>query len=239
MLTADSRAAAAQFGPGEMQQHGFARNVAWEVASTSADLQPDERDPCVELVLSPSDYSKDMFPYKFKLVYSVTLHGPQLQTDYRCAARVASARPAWPWPDAFPWALHARGLLHRPCVGGVVDMDRSGHGRDCARGHRVINEDDKPFDFTAALHSYFEVAGLGNASVRGLKGLTYLDKSEDPKNPKEAQEEREKVTFGDGLVDSVYKDAPEHVELDVGTGAPLARPMLGRQLRPVCGERVA
>lgn len=87
-----------------------------------------------------------------------------------------------------------------------------------ACGYRVINEDDKPFDFTAALHSYFEVAGLGNAGVRGLKGLTYLDKSEDPANPKEGKEEREQVTFGDGLVDSVYKDAPEHVELDVGTG---------------------
>jgi hypothetical protein len=26
------------------------------------------------------------------------------------------------------------------------------------------------------------------------------------------------VTFGEGLVDSVYLNAPEHVELDVGTG---------------------
>jgi glucose-6-phosphate 1-epimerase len=26
---------------------------------------------------------------------------------------------------------------------------------------RVINEDDKPFDFTAALHSYFEVLNIG------------------------------------------------------------------------------
>ena len=72
-----------QFGPGEMQQHGFARNVQWDVASTSADLQPDERDPSVEFVLTPSEYSKEMFPYKFKVVYSVTLHGSQLQTEYR------------------------------------------------------------------------------------------------------------------------------------------------------------
>ena len=28
-----------QFGPGKMQQHGFARNLDWAIASTSADLQ--------------------------------------------------------------------------------------------------------------------------------------------------------------------------------------------------------
>jgi galactose mutarotase-like enzyme len=69
-----------------MQQHGFARNVLWEVASTSADQQPDDRDPCVEFVLKPSEYSKKMFPFKFKVVYTVTLHGQQLQTQYRCEA---------------------------------------------------------------------------------------------------------------------------------------------------------
>ena len=40
-----------QFGPGPMQQHGFARNLDWGVASTSADFNPDDRDPEVELVL--------------------------------------------------------------------------------------------------------------------------------------------------------------------------------------------
>jgi hypothetical protein len=85
MLDDSYEAANLQFGPGAMQQHGFARNVDWEVASTSADLQADERDPCVEFVLNPSDYTLAMFPYKFKLVYTVTLHGSQLQTEYRCA----------------------------------------------------------------------------------------------------------------------------------------------------------
>ena len=86
---------------------------------------------------------------------------------------------------------------------------------------RVLNEDDKSFDFTAALHSYFEVLGIDVASVQGLKGLTYLDKSQDPKNPVEKTENRERVTFGESLVDSVYLNAPEYVELDVGTGAHL------------------
>jgi hypothetical protein len=54
--------------------------------------------------------------------------------------------------------------------------------------------------------------------VKGLKGLTYMDKSKDPKNPEFKTESRELVTFGDALVDSVYTKAPEHVELEVGTG---------------------
>jgi glucose-6-phosphate 1-epimerase len=39
-----------------------------QVASTSADFQPDERDPEVELVLTESDYTLKMWPHKFKAV---------------------------------------------------------------------------------------------------------------------------------------------------------------------------
>ena len=77
----------------------------------------------VELVLTDSEYTRKMWPHKFKAVYSVHLHGENLHTDLR-----------------------------------------------------IINEGDKPFTFTAALHSYFEVADIGKARVHGLKGLTYLDK---------------------------------------------------------------
>ena len=50
-----------QFGPGKLQQHGFARNCDWTIASTSADLQPDERDPEVELVLTDNDLTRSMW----------------------------------------------------------------------------------------------------------------------------------------------------------------------------------
>lgn len=158
-----------QFGPGQMQQHGFARNLDWSIASTSANPNPDLPDPTVELVLTESDYTLKMWPYKFKAVYTVALHGEELRTEFR-----------------------------------------------------VINTDDKPFDFTAALHTYIEVLHVGQAKVKGLKGLTYLDKSADPKNPASKVESRDLVTFGTALVDSVYLNAPEHVELDVGTGAAVA-----------------
>eukprot|EP01025_Chloroclados_australasicus_P033516 TRINITY_DN34203_c0_g1_i1.p1 TRINITY_DN34203_c0_g1~~TRINITY_DN34203_c0_g1_i1.p1 ORF type:complete len:388 (-),score=51.68 TRINITY_DN34203_c0_g1_i1:229-1326(-) len=154
-----------QFGPGEIQQHGFARNLDWEVASAAADLEADIRTPEVELVLQENDYTLAMWPYKFKAVYRIALKGEEtLSTELR-----------------------------------------------------VINNDEKPFSFTGALHSYFEVAGIDKAKVKGLKGLTYLDKVEN----KEKTEERDEVTFP-SEVDSVYFGTPNYVELDVGTGAGIA-----------------
>ncbi len=61
-----------QFGPGAMQQHGFARNLDWAVSSTSADPNPDERDPSVEVVLTESDYTLKMWPHKFKVRFVVS-----------------------------------------------------------------------------------------------------------------------------------------------------------------------
>eukprot|EP00199_Chlamydomonas_sp_CCMP681_P002616 CAMPEP_0119104222 /NCGR_PEP_ID=MMETSP1180-20130426/2482_1 /TAXON_ID=3052 ORGANISM="Chlamydomonas cf sp, Strain CCMP681" /NCGR_SAMPLE_ID=MMETSP1180 /ASSEMBLY_ACC=CAM_ASM_000741 /LENGTH=333 /DNA_ID=CAMNT_0007088911 /DNA_START=29 /DNA_END=1030 /DNA_ORIENTATION=- len=158
-----------QFGPGPMQQHGFARNLDWSIATTSANPNPDDADPTVELVLSESDYTLKMWPHKFNIVYTVALHGEQLQLQLR-----------------------------------------------------VINTDDKEFDFTAALHTYIEVLNIGQAKVNGLQGLTYLDKSKDPKNPETKTQTEEAVDFSSGYVDRVYLDAPNHVELDVGTGAAVA-----------------
>ncbi|KAG1677392.1 hypothetical protein FOA52_010772 [Chlamydomonas sp. UWO 241] len=157
-----------QFGPGAMQQHGFARNLDWDIASTSADVNADEKDPVVEFVLTENEYTLKMFPYKFKAVYNVRLHGEQLCTELK-----------------------------------------------------VHNTDDKPFEFTAALHTYIEVLGIELAKVKGLKGLTYLDKSKDAKNPETKTEAADAITFSE-YMDRVYLNTPGHVELDVGTGAAVA-----------------
>lgn len=58
---------ALQFGPGVMQQHGFARNLDWEINATSADPNPDEKDPCLELSLTESEYTTKMWSHKFKV----------------------------------------------------------------------------------------------------------------------------------------------------------------------------
>ena len=44
-----------------MQQHGFARNLDWAIGSTSADAQPDDRDPEVTLVLTDNEYTRKMW----------------------------------------------------------------------------------------------------------------------------------------------------------------------------------
>ena len=55
-----------------------------------------------------------------------------------------------------------------------------------------------------------------HALTHSLTGLSYLDKSKDPKNPEQKQETRDAFTFGESLVDAVFLGAPEHLELEVG-----------------------
>ena len=50
------------------------------------------------------------------------------------------------------------------------------HGELLRTDLRIINTGDKPFEFTAALHTYIEVLDIKKASVKGLKDLEYLDK---------------------------------------------------------------
>eukprot|EP01116_Phalansterium_solitarium_P022038 TRINITY_DN7131_c0_g1_i1.p1 TRINITY_DN7131_c0_g1~~TRINITY_DN7131_c0_g1_i1.p1 ORF type:complete len:317 (-),score=87.54 TRINITY_DN7131_c0_g1_i1:130-1017(-) len=40
----------------------------------------------------------------------------------------------------------------------------------------VLNRNtDQPFSFTGALHTYFRIADIGQAAVRGFEGVTYID----------------------------------------------------------------
>ena len=61
-----------QFGPGEIQQHGFARNVNWSVKSMT--------DTTVELEMAPSDYTKEMWDKEFLCTFSVSLEDDKLST---------------------------------------------------------------------------------------------------------------------------------------------------------------
>jgi len=61
-----------QFGPGAIQQHGFARNLEWTVVSVD--------ETSVELQLLPNDYTKAMWDKEFKCTFTVTLTDDQLDT---------------------------------------------------------------------------------------------------------------------------------------------------------------
>jgi len=62
-----------QFGPGEIQQHGFARNVNWTVKSMD--------DTSVELEMAPSDYTKEMWDKEFLCTFKVNVGADSLETD--------------------------------------------------------------------------------------------------------------------------------------------------------------
>jgi glucose-6-phosphate 1-epimerase len=61
-----------QFGPGAIQQHGFARNVDWTVK--------DMTDTSVVLELAPSEYTKGIWDKEFLCTFTVDLEADQLKT---------------------------------------------------------------------------------------------------------------------------------------------------------------
>jgi glucose-6-phosphate 1-epimerase len=66
-----------QFGPGEIQQHGFARNLKWNVDSVS--------DTSCVLTLLPTDETKAMWDKDFKCTFTVSLNDEQLDTKMHVA----------------------------------------------------------------------------------------------------------------------------------------------------------
>merc|ERR1719213_1173798 len=63
-----------QFGPGAMQQHGFARNLDWEVVEQTNEM--------VAFRLTESDYTLAMWPYPFEAKYTVSLKPQSLATEF-------------------------------------------------------------------------------------------------------------------------------------------------------------
>lgn len=61
-----------QFGPGDIQQHGFARNVDWTIKSST--------ESTVELELAPSEYTKEIWDKDFLCTFTVSLEEDQLTT---------------------------------------------------------------------------------------------------------------------------------------------------------------
>lgn len=66
-----------QFGPGAIQQHGFARNLKWNVDSVTDNS-------CV-LTLLPSEETRAMWDKDFKCTFTVSLNDEQLDTKMHVA----------------------------------------------------------------------------------------------------------------------------------------------------------
>lgn len=138
-------------------QHGFARTMPWSI-----NVADNGQSAVCELTQNEKTY--DMWPYKFKLVYTIMLEGSDLKTT-----------------------------LH------------------------VHNADEKPFEFTALLHTYFAVPDITQVKVKGLQGLEYADKLD---GGCLHQENREEITI-DGETDRNYVSFPHHAILEY-PGARLA-----------------
>lgn len=63
-----------QFGPGAIQQHGFARNLDWDVVEQTGDK--------VVFGLSENEYTLAMWPNKFSCTYTVSLLADKLATEF-------------------------------------------------------------------------------------------------------------------------------------------------------------
>lgn len=174
-----------------------------QVASTSADYQPDERDPEVELVLTESDYTLKMWPHKFKAVRVDSMQGPGPIMNavtvmglgmcvfatvslvaYTCRQLGAVSHIAERGVVVVKGACGCEVVLWLPirwqlcllpfrphhhcvvCYYLCQVYSVTLHGEQLRTDFRILNTGDKPFDFTAALHSYFEVLHVDKAQVR-------------------------------------------------------------------------
>jgi glucose-6-phosphate 1-epimerase len=95
-----------QFGPGAIQQHGFARNVNWSIES--------QTDTSVTLSLLPSDYTKEMWDKPFACTFTVELRNDSLYTNMLVENKGEEAFD-------FQAALHSYFT-----VSGIADLEISG-----------------------------------------------------------------------------------------------------------------
>ncbi|KAL2520662.1 Galactose mutarotase-like superfamily protein [Forsythia ovata] len=111
-----------QFGPGAIQQHGFARNVNWSLVNS----ENVEGSPAITLELKDSPYSRSMWDYSFLALYKVTLHRNTLSTELRITNTDEK-------PFSFTTALHT---YFRASVTGAVVTG--------LKGCKTLNKDPDP-----------------------------------------------------------------------------------------------
>ncbi|KAF3441080.1 hypothetical protein FNV43_RR19366 [Rhamnella rubrinervis] len=111
-----------QFGPGMLQQHGFARNVDWSVINS----ENVEGNPIVTLELKDGPYSRSMWDYSFQASYKVTLKSKSISTELIITNTDNK-------PFSFNTALHTyfRASITGVSVGGL-------------KGCKTLNKDPDP-----------------------------------------------------------------------------------------------
>ncbi|XP_074587315.1 putative glucose-6-phosphate 1-epimerase isoform X2 [Curcuma longa] len=81
-----------QFGPGPIQQHGFARNMTWSITD-SDDI---EGDPVITLELKDDPYSRSMWDFSFQALYKASISGVSVKGLKGCKTLNKDPDPANP-----------------------------------------------------------------------------------------------------------------------------------------------
>lgn len=111
-----------QFGPGEMQQHGFARNMNWSIAES----ENVDGNPIITLELTDGPYSRSMWDYGFQILYKVTLEKGTLSTELKVTNTDQK-------PFSFTTALHT--YFSASVTGAAVTG---------LKGCKTLNKDPNP-----------------------------------------------------------------------------------------------
>lgn len=111
-----------QFGPGPMQQHGFARNSDWSIV----DSENVDGSPVITLELKDSQYSRAMWDYSFQALYKITLDKKTLSTELKITNTDKK-------PFSFTTALHT-----------YFSASVSGASVKGLKGCKTLNKDPDP-----------------------------------------------------------------------------------------------
>lgn len=111
-----------QFGPGPIQQHGFARNVDWSIL----DSKSVEDNPGVTLELKDDSYSRSMWDFSFHALFKIILGDKSLSTELIIKNTDNK-------PFSFTTALHT--YFHASITGVKVEG---------LKGCKTLNKDPDP-----------------------------------------------------------------------------------------------
>ncbi|XP_071702495.1 putative glucose-6-phosphate 1-epimerase [Rutidosis leptorrhynchoides] len=111
-----------QFGPGPMQQHGFARNSDWSIV----DSENVDGSPVITLELKDTPYSRAMWDYSFQALYKITLEKNSLSTELKITNTDKK-------PFSFTTALHT-----------YFSASVSGASVRGLKGCKTLNKDPDP-----------------------------------------------------------------------------------------------
>jgi len=140
-----------QFGPGEIQQHGFARNLVWRVAT---DMSSEKENPSVTMELVDNAETMAMWPNKFKASYRVGLDDDRLD----CELTITNT-------DAKPWNFQA--ALHTYLA--TSDVNKA-EVRGAFKGASFLNKMQTPPTTTKEERSVIKFEKETDSVYEGVAG---------------------------------------------------------------------